>query len=192
MMDSVIDLDKDIKYSESFEKFEINKVTCPKCKNSFTFELPLLVCSKKCKFAAYVNSSPYPEKEFTSKEIPVWLISGYKSYRKCLYYAEIVEKFRIFRDGLDDKIIEYLKLCKFPDTDALPFDEINLLYSHNDNINLYFDKIDFNNNIINTYAVSKSIMEDIKSRIVFTENKNIWQMINRLTIKDYILKGGYI
>ncbi|MBE7049574.1 MAG: hypothetical protein E7394_02245 [Ruminococcaceae bacterium] len=187
MMYSVINLDENAEKTREFDMFEINKVTCPKCKSSFTFELPLLICSKRLKVAIYVNSSPSPDKHYKSKAIPIWLITDYKIFRKCLYYAEAVEKFRIFRDELNDKIIEYLKLCRFNNTDALPFDEINLLYSHNDGVNLYFDKIDFNNNIIKTYSIPMSDIKEISNEIKFNRSHNTWQTVNRLTIKDFII-----
>ena len=186
MMKCVLNLDEDSNLIDLFDSFQINRVVCPKCGNGFTFEIPMLVYSNTFRFAIYINPSPTPDKHYCSKPVPTWLINDYKHLRKCMYLAEAVEKYRIFRDGFNDKNIEYLKFCIFPDSNALPFDEINLLYSHCNEFNLYFNKIDFNNNIIDTYTVPKSKIHKIMQNTFFYEDENNWQNINRLTIKDFI------
>ncbi len=182
----VINIDENDDLVTQFNAFEINSVTCPKCHNSFTFEIPTLVYSKSLGFAVYTASSSNPEKGYSAKSIPTWLIYEYKTFRKCMYLAEAVEKFRIFRDGLNDKHVEYLKLCLFSEHDTLPFDEINMIYSHMDESVLYFNKIDFNNNIISTYNVSKVDMINLIQDVDFCDESNNWSTINRLTIRNYI------
>lgn len=174
--------DKDEETSDSFVSYSLNLVTCPHCHCSFPFEMPMVIYSEKHRFAIYVS----PSFDISSKtEIGLKrFIPNSLRFRKCTYQAEAVEKAIIFKDGLDDRYIEYIKLCFFNDSDALPFDKINLIYKSCDDENYYFEKIDYNNNPLEKYIVSKSEAMKLCEGISFENEKYQWKVVNRKTIKE--------
>ena len=79
----VINLDENDDLVTQFNSFEINSVTCPKCNNSFTFEIQTLVYSQILGLAIYTSSSSCPEIASNTKNVPTWLMYEYKTFRIC-------------------------------------------------------------------------------------------------------------
>lgn len=188
LMENVINLDES--ENEKFFNHEVNKVKCKKCMSEFTFELPMVIFSTKYNFAIKVSPTLNPENGIESYVTPHYLVCSDFRFREVTYQIEAVEKAKIFLDGFDDRYIEYVKLTKFEDKDATPFDTNNVVYDHSDPHNLYFKKYDSDNNVTGNYAVPVS-ESDIPGNIyadITTNDK--WKIINRYTMKKYITNGG--
>ena len=163
--------------------FKLNEVTCPYCKSTFTYEIPMIIISFKYRFIIKINPSVY-ENPKISPAPPFRLFNDNFKYREVAYQIEGVEKARIFSDGESDIFIEWLKFCMFSDDDTLPFDETNLVYTHSDSKYFYFSKYNSDNKLINSYSLSK----DTKThkQPIFNEDKFNWNIINRNTFKNFI------
>ena len=184
-MINVINLDEDKDACVDFIKASVNRVTCPKCNANFTYEIPMLIFSCKDRFAIKVEPAFSPENSSEDFLPGFFNIFDFK-YRKVSYYIEALEKVRAFKDGLDDRYIEYVKLRFFSDEDATPMDDVNLCYKASDNNNLYFEKLDYNGFLLKDFQVLK---DDVLPCIFSDEPQNpVWQQINRYTINDYIVK----
>lgn len=176
-----INFDDNNKLLEKLLSFKLNEVTCPYCKSTFTYEIPMIIISFKYKFIIKVNPSVYTNRK-TSLPPPFRLLDNDFKYREVAYQIEGVEKARIFSDGYNDIFIEWFKLCVFSDEDAMPFDEVNLIYTHSDSKYFYFEKFNSDNKLIKSYIISKDtkILEQPK----FEGDKFNWNIINRNTLKN--------
>ncbi len=185
-MINVINIDEDKDVFLDFLTASLNRVTCPKCKANFTYEIPMLIFSSQERFAIKVDPRFLPEDTSLKAYLPSFFQIFDFRYRQVSYYIEALEKVRMFKDALDDRYIEYVKLKFFSDEDASPMDDVNLCYKASDNEKFYFEKLDYNGFLLKEFEVLKS---DARSCLFLDEPKcAIWQKINRYTIKDYIIK----
>lgn len=162
-------------YNNFFEG-KFNLVYCKKCKSHFTFETKLVVYDKYNKLAIFVDPD-----DVETDEIPDILIQDGFSYRKVTYQIEAIEKENIFRDGLSDFDVEYIKLLSFTDNEATPFDRKNVVYqSSHDNI-YTFHIVDYLNNVIDIRDIDIS---NINIEIPKHNIPKIWQKVNRYTIDN--------
>ncbi|MBE7052214.1 MAG: hypothetical protein E7395_06565 [Ruminococcaceae bacterium] len=186
---NVVNLDYDSDKKSEFENMELNRVCCPHCKKSFTFEIPMVFVSSKLKYAIKVNPQSFTIESDTGS-FPEFLIPDGFRLREVYFQVEALEKHRIFESLCDDKVVEYIKLLEFDNSDALPFDEVNLVFDNCDNNTYCFDKYNSTNDCLEKYNIDAT---NIKLPL-FDEStfSGKWQRINRLTINDYIKKeNGY-
>lgn len=182
-MTNVLDMDSEDEKLCSFLSGTLNNTTCPHCSSSFTYEIPMLVYSMKKKYAIKVSPAQN-EKDFTEQRPPHFLFPYEFKYREVSFQIEAVEKARIFDAGLDDKIIEYIKFTSFGDEDALPFDEVNIIFDHKNNDDYHFVKINSDNQILNKYCISSPPLTDCVFSSEARSDKK-WAVINRFTIINY-------
>ncbi len=186
VMVNVIDIDKDEEAFISFLSSSLNRVTCPHCFANFTYEIPMLIYSQRSGFAVKVD--PYtPSSDVSLPTLLPYFFSMFNfKYRQVTYHIEALEKVRIFKDGLDDRYIEYIKLNFFSDDDATPMEDVNLCYKSSDNEKLYFEKLDYNGKLIKEFDVLKAKVKTCG----FIDEPSVpsWQKINRYTVEDYIYK----
>ena len=183
-MTTVINIDEDVDECIQLLSVTLNCVKCPECGSAFSYEIPMLLFSNKHKFAIRVNPSLVAYEADSGDEPPVFLSQFQYKYREVTFQIEALEKVRIFMAGLDDKLIEYIKLKTFKDEDATPFEDVNIVFESADNHSFFFAKMDSNNNIIARYEVNRKEYDDI----CFDDCLNRWQCINRYTINRYIKK----
>lgn len=167
-----------------FMSLSLNEVSCPLCKTKFTYEIPMIVISLKHKFVIKVNPSAF-HNPIPTKQLPPFRIlpPGFR-FREVYFMIEAVEKANIFLQGFEDVYIEHFKSLNFADDEALPFDEVNVVYTHSDDLFHYFVKYDSDNNPTEFFKKHKNSAEvDLNH---FSDNK--WYFINRVTIKNLLEK----
>ncbi len=181
-----INLDIEGFEKKNFLNGSLNRVDCPFCGCNFTYEIPLIVFSEDIGFAYLVQPTLRNDKNYISKNPPYRIFSKDFEYRIVRYLAEAKEKYDIKISGLSDTAIEYIKLKSFPDTMAMPFDEINMLFSSYENGEYTFKQTDFNDKILNTYTINFSD-KDIPDYILnISHQHNKWLKIDRETLKEEI------
>jgi len=184
-MVNVINLDEDDCLIQ-FLTASLNKISCPYCDADFTYEIPMLIYSQKSGFALRVNPSVPSAPPSPDVKLPYFFKIFNLKYRQVTYHIEALEKVRIFKDGFDDKYIEFVKFNFFSDDDCTPMEDINLCYKSSDNEKLYFEKLDYNGKLIKEYEVLKS---DVRECSFIPEPCSpAWVQINRYTIENYINK----
>ncbi len=185
-MINVINFDEDKEASIDFLTSSLNRVTCPKCKAFFTYEIPMLVFSIKERFAIKVEPKYSPKAQIIKPHLPYFFSIFNFKYRQVSYFIEALEKVRIFKDFSDDRYIESVKLTFFSDEDATPMEDVNLCYKTSDSSYLYFEKLDYNGSLLKEFKISKNKIPDY----FFSDEPQqpIWQKINRYTIKNHIKK----
>ena len=139
-MTTVINIDEDVDECIQLLSTTLNCVKCPECGSVFSYEIPMLLFSNKHKFAIRVNPLLDSYEAYSGDEPPVFVSQFQYKYRDVAFQIEAVEKVRIFMAGLDDKMIEYIKLKNFKDEDATPFEEVNIVFESADNHHFYFSK----------------------------------------------------
>ena len=177
-----INLDTDSFEKELFLTGKLNKVTCPYCMCEFTYEIPLVIFSFSKKFACYVTPSALPGEKINPIPLQPFIFGEGFRCRTVDYLIEALEKYKIELNSCDDYIVEYIKLNFFDDKDALPTNEINLLFDSKDEDVYYFVQTDYNNQILNKYNIcfpDSEIPEHIldKSKSL---NNYLWHKINRI------------
>lgn len=183
-MTNVLDMDTESEKLCSFLSGTLNNATCLHCSSSFTYEIPMLVFSMKKQYAIKVSPT-HGKNGCIAQNPPDFLFPDKFKYREVSFQIEAVEKARIFDAGLDDKIIEYIKLTSFDDKDALPFDEVNIIFDYKSDDDYHFVKINSDNEILNRYCISSPQLTDCVFKSESTSDTKKWFTINRFTIKNY-------
>ena len=177
-----VNLDYSNQTCDKFFSLNLNEVLCPSCNSTFTYEIPMIIMSFKNKFAIKVTPSLYNSIPKNIFPPPFRLLPDGFRFREVAYLIEAVEKAKIFIDGEDDIYIEYFKFKNFSDEDTMPFDEINLVYSHSDDDRLYFNKYNCDNKLIDKYSKTKT---KFNKNISIKSKNDIWNIINRITINTH-------
>ena len=169
--------------TQSYDNFlnnKINCVHCKKCKSDLTFETKMIIYDRTDKFAIYVD----PTKESNIDDsIPDFITEDGFKYRKVTYQAEAIEKTRIFRDGLNDYDVEYIKILNFSDDEALPFEDKNIVYYSSDGDTYTFHAINHLNKITGIQIIDVS---DMHLKKLPDDDKSKWNVVNRYTIENYL------
>lgn len=188
LMTTVIDLDTHD--ANLFFEHNVNKVICKNCSAEFTFELPMVIFSRKAKFAIRVSPTLDPDLCTEKFDAPYLLTCSEYKFRIVTYQIEAIEKAKIFMANLDDRYIEYIKLCSFSDAQATPFNTFNIIFDSIDDKNFYFKRYDSNNNVIDKYTVPISSLDESDIKYTDYDFHKYWNQINRFSVKSYIEPGG--
>jgi len=135
----------------------INRITCPYCNTEFTYEAPLFAHSYINKFAV-ISQFPDCYKDITSMHRAA-KISGLDSWklRNCRFAMDASEKIRIFSNGLNDGIVEIIKLKAFSDYSQMNLLDEYITFEGAINDCLVFTHRDYTDRIIEKYNVPKSM-----------------------------------
>lgn len=177
---TVVNLDIEGFEKERFLDGSLNRIICPFCKKEFTYEIPMIVFSLKLKFACLVIPNLNSQNIIGIKNPPYHILPDNFRYRLVHYQIEALEKYKIFSLGLDDFQIEQIKLKKFSDDEAMPFDEKNIVFDSFNNGIFNFKQVDYNNNILNTYSFEYDLPKAKCNN--FCRLK--WLKIDRETLKE--------
>lgn len=186
-MTHTINIDVDDDSTIKFLTGRLNEVECPRCNSVFTYEIPVVVFSRKHRFAIRVNPQYWYSQTATSQPAPHYLMPPGFRFREVTFLIEANEKSRIFADGLDDRLIEYIKLKSFTDLQTVPFDKVNMVYAYQNNTSYFFKQVNHLNIPIAFYEITKqsSIGISFKDNIYSSDK---WHIINRLTISNYLME----
>ncbi len=182
----VVNLDIEGFEKEKFEDGSLNRIVCPNCNTEFTFEISLIVFSQNMKFACIVDQNIDTKKIESLKNPPHILFSEDFTYRCVRYIDEAREKIRIIKSGCHDFVIEYIKLVCFKDEDALPFNEVSLVFDSKEGETYKFLKLNYNGEILENYDIvfkDSDIPEAVKNMKHNKDNKK-WQKIDRISLKE--------
>lgn len=175
IMHSFVDADSlDISTKQAFDG-TINRVTCPVCSDSFTYESPMIIYSHNDKFAICAHF--YDEYICNGSFETLIAIAGMKDwkFRRCTFSMFAFEKLRIFKNKLDDTVIEQIKLTHFPQYRDMDLELEYIVYeSHNDK-ELFFSKKDFTGKTIKNFSVP---MTEYRKFDTFSTTGK-WQWANR-------------
>ena len=137
---NVIDADKNDELGKSAVSGLVNRVVCPFCNAEFTYENPLVVYSNTSKIVCYADYHVLPLvcRDFTL----LTKITGCSdwNFRLCDFAMNASEKIRIFKDNLQDSIIEILKLNSLPEYRTMILEDEYITYDGKDDEKLYFSK----------------------------------------------------
>ncbi len=175
VMHSFVDADSlDNTVKEAYDG-SLNKVTCPACGDSFTYESPLLIYSHKDKFAI---CSDFSDECLQNGSFDTIVSIGNMKdwrFRKCSFSMFGFEKLRIFKSNMDDTIIEQLKITHFPAYRNMEFDSDYIVYEKHDEETLFFTHRDFTGKIIQNLSVPTKEYHKFNSFSVVGR----WQQANR-------------
>lgn len=160
----------------------LNKVKCPLCKESFTFELPFVAYTLKRGYAILALPSNN-ESFYISGKYDIYRIFriNLPKFRLVSYQCEVSEKIRIFESGLNDYMIEYIKYKHFDKKYFLDKRESILLFKEITEDSLVFEYRDFLGRVLEILTLSKSVYDN---DVVFDEvqltdkNEIIWQRVD--------------
>lgn len=187
---TVVNLDTLSFECELFYSGQLNRLKCPHCNASFTFETPMVIFSQIHKLACAVLPNLDNDGESAIKKPPSHIMRDF-DFRIVRYQIEALEKFKIRQCNCLDYVIEYVKLLNFDDDTALPFNEKNLIFENKYDNKYSFIQTDFNNNILNSYEILCSEI-NIPECIIYKSNhlsNNKWLKIDRITLKEEILNA---
>lgn len=183
---TVVNLDIEGFEKDGFEDGSLNRITCPLCNTEFTYEIPMIVFSYEMRFACLVE--PCARNSLVKEPPHIILPDGFM-FRRVSYLAEAMEKYRIFKSGCDDCVIEYIKLLSFKDEEALPFDEKNIVFENKNADEYEFSQLDYNNRVLNKYKITFKGSDIADSLINFKNSLggNRWHRIDRIILKEELL-----
>lgn len=93
----------------------LNRLTCGACGTAFRVDVPLLYRDDEHRFVVYLlPDSAGEEAEATAERIVAGVFAGVArsarpEWRLVGTYAELVEKIGLCRNGLDDRLVEFIK-----------------------------------------------------------------------------------
>ncbi|MBO7288791.1 MAG: hypothetical protein J6V03_02205 [Clostridia bacterium] len=185
---TTINLDIEGFEKEKFEDGSLNRIVCPYCNTEFTFEISMIVFSQNMKIACIVDQN-IDTKEITSLKSPPYILFPEDfTYRCVRYIDEAREKLRIIKHGCDDFIIEYIKLMCFKDEDALPFNEVSLVFDSKEGEAYKFSKLNFNGEVLENYDIvfkDSDIPEAVKN-MKYSQKGKKWHKLDRISLKEEI------
>lgn len=141
----------------------LNSIMCTECNKTFTYEIPMLVYSAKKSYAIVVLPSETKNVYVSKNSILNNILKlNINKFRLVNYQCEALEKVKIFESGLDDIIIERIKLNEF---DKKYFENKNLhmlLFKEIYKDELIFEYKDFLGNIIETRNIAKELYNKMR------------------------------
>ncbi len=175
VMHSFVDADSlDTAVKEAYDG-NLNKVTCPACGDSFTYESPLLIYSQNNKFAICSDfSDECLQNGSFNTIVSIGSMEDWK-FRRCSFSMFGFEKLRIFKNNMDDTIIEQIKISHFPAYCKMEFDSEYIVYEKHNDKTLFFTHRDFTGKIIQTLSVPMSEYQNYNSFSAVGR----WQQANR-------------
>jgi len=183
---TVVNLDTSGFEKDKFIDGSLNRISCPLCNTEFTFEIPMIVFSLNMKFACFIDPGIDNNSNNLVKAPPYILLPKDFTFRCVRYLEEAREKERILKSGLDDVLVEYIKLISFKDEDALPFDERNIVFDSKDKNTYKFTQIDYNNQILQKFSIEFKD-DNIPDEIINIKNSlsgKKWHRIDRMSLKE--------
>lgn len=110
---------------------DIFQYECPSCHSKYYLTYPCLYHDEEKKFMVWLCDEKYLKNIDLSvfKEL---INNGYK-LRRCDDISSFVEKIQVFEDGLDDRVVEFIKYDSFVDyieNKKVDFKEIDGIYYH--------------------------------------------------------------
>lgn len=186
---TVVNLDMEGFEKDKFLDGSLNRVCCPFCNTEFTFELPMIVLSGRKKFACLVDPNVDIKGIEAIKNPPYILFGDDFNFRCVRYMEEAREKIRILDSGCDDIVIEYIKLISFNDEDALPFDEVSLVFNSKKDDTYEFLKLDYNCRILDRFLVDykESDIPDVIKNMKYSLDGRKWHKADRISLKEELI-----
>lgn len=176
IMHNAIDADAKCQLTKDAFVGRINRITCPHCNSEFTFETLFYVFSGTDKFAVASHcGNPVPKVASFETACKISGASDWK-FRECSYTAECLEKMRIFKSGLDDTIIEKLKLSCFDSYKTMNLLEEHITFVSCDVQYIYFEHRDFTDKLIAKLKIPRSKYDSTPAE---TQKPGFWSIINR-------------
>lgn len=182
IMHSFVDADSlDTTTNEAYNS-TLNMVTCPSCGDRFTYESPLIIYSHADKFAICADySDEYISNGSFSTLVKIGGMVEWK-FRKCKFSMFGFEKLRIFKNGLDDTIIEQIKLIHFPEYKNMDLDDEYIVYESHKKNEIFFSHKDFTGKTIKNVSVPMSEYTKFDSFCKY----GIWQTADRNEAMKYM------
>ncbi len=154
----------------------LNKITCPYCMYEFTYETPLYIHSYVDKFAIISTYHDFPVKAGSFRLANIISGAADWSFRRCTFSPDAFEKMRIFKSGLSDAKIEYLKLKTFPDYRDMQLDAEYITFENIADNFLMFTKRECGGMVLENYKINVSCYNELKDISV---QKGDWVTIDR-------------
>ena len=135
----------------------INKVTCPKCHSTFTYEHQFLAFSHKKGYAVFGICQP-EIRTLTCGRNRIFEMMNIRNTRFRLvdFLCEVAEKIVIFESGLDDISIETVKHRNFSESYFADNSDKNLLFKGIDNDDMIFEYINCLDKVLETHRIPLS------------------------------------
>lgn len=136
---------------------ELNKVTCPKCKSTFTYERPFLAYSLKKGYAVFGVCKQDVRSLLSGKQrlFEMMNIKNMK-FRLADYLCEVAEKVCIFENGLDDISIEIVKNRHFSEKYFENNSDYYLMFKCIKDDNMIFEYINSTDDVLETHEIPMS------------------------------------
>ena len=183
---TVVNLDIEGFEKEKFEDGSLNRIVCPLCNTEFTFEISMIVFSMNMNFACIIDQNIDTNGTDSLKNPPSILLPEDFTFRCVRYMDEAREKLRIIKHGCDDFVIEYIKLMSFNDEDALPFNEVSLVFDSKEGEIYKFSKLNFNGEVLENYKIvfnDSDIPEAVKNMKYSLKGRK-WHKLDRISLKE--------
>ncbi len=166
----------------------LNKVTCPFCHATFTYERPHLAYSLNKGYAIYAGCNT-AETRYICGSKRLFEIFGINTMRFRLvdFLCEVAEKVRIFESGLDDISIEKLKAVNFGEEYFADKTFNILLFKCIENDNIVFEYCDSLGNVLETHNIPYEqyrSLDEHQQPEPFEDGYVIWTKIDTNYIKE--------
>ena len=172
------EFDLDIPHKEISDSYEenLNRITCPFCRQDFTYETDILFHSLANKFAVYCSCKKMFLNVASFKT--AMKICGFDdwNFRVCTYSYEAFEKIRILKTGLNDAKINLLKLKYFPKYRDMNVKDEYISFESCDDTMLHFSHRDFTGKVSEKLSVPREEYNAIPD--ILTEKGN-WVIIDK-------------
>lgn len=167
---------------------QINRVTCPNCKEEGLVPIPLLyhdMDNHIMVFVTWNNELNWGQQEVLYKEsvlapMPFSMMEIYRN-RVVFGYSQLAEKIRIFDSGLDDKIIECLKFLHTISDQKQAGRILKILFSEVKGDDIVFADLDSDNafsfprktydDILNNQGAMDSLLASFKDAYYINVNR---------------------
>lgn len=167
---------------------KLNKVTCPRCNSTFTFELPHLAFSLNKGYAVYARYNQDIRSRLSGKchLFEMMNIDNMK-FRLVDYLCEVAEKVAIFESGLDDISVEIVKHRHFPQKYFENNSDYNLLFTGTDEEDMIFEFRNHIDTVLETHRIPLSEYIDFSEKYqpeTFRDGYVVWTKIDNIYIKE--------
>ncbi len=134
--------------------YDLNKITCPKCNKTFTYQRPHLAYSLKKGYAVYGICQP-DIRSLTSGRYRLFEMMNVNNikFRLADYLCEVAEKVCIFENGLNDISIEIVKHRQFPQHYFENKTENILLFKGIEDENMIFEYINSTDEVLERHKI---------------------------------------
>ena len=172
----IVDADAKNSVTQSALDGNINRIFCPNCESTFTYESMFYIFSGNHKFAIVSHAgNTIPGVASFETACKISSATDWK-FRVCSYTADCLEKMRIFRAKLDDTKIEKLKLMFFDSYKTMDLRDEYITFLSRDEDFLYFEHRTFTDKMIEEFKIPYHQYQTISAESV---KPGTWVSINR-------------